>query len=38
MYKTERFELVDSGHYWLSETPEVAGSKSWDSSLPRMVS
>lgn len=38
MYKTERFELVDSGHYWLSETPEIAGSKSWDSSLPRMVS
>ncbi|MEM7599799.1 MAG: endonuclease/exonuclease/phosphatase family protein [Verrucomicrobiota bacterium] len=38
MYKTERFELVESGHYWLSETPDVAGSKSWDSSLPRMVS
>lgn len=38
MYKTDRFELVDSGHYWLSETPEIAGSKSWDSSLPRMVS
>lgn len=38
MYKKERFELIDSGHYWLSETPEDAGSKSWDSSLPRMVS
>lgn len=38
MYKTERFELISSGHYWLSETPEVPGSKSWDSSLPRMVS
>ncbi|MEM6916008.1 MAG: endonuclease/exonuclease/phosphatase family protein [Verrucomicrobiota bacterium] len=38
MYKTARFELVDSGHYWLSETPEIPGSKSWDSSLPRMVS
>ena len=38
MYKSERFELIDSGHYWLSETPEVPGSKSWDSSLPRMVS
>ena len=38
MYKTARFEVVDSGHYWLSETPEVPGSKSWDSSLPRMVS
>ncbi|MBD3674223.1 MAG: endonuclease/exonuclease/phosphatase family protein [Planctomycetaceae bacterium] len=38
MYKKERFEVIDSGHYWLSETPEVPGSKSWDSSLPRMVS
>lgn len=38
LYKTSRFEVVDSGHYWLSETPEVPGSKSWDSSLPRMVS
>jgi endonuclease/exonuclease/phosphatase family metal-dependent hydrolase len=38
MYKTERFELVSSGHFWLSETPEIPGSKSWDSSLPRMLS
>ncbi|MEZ6143086.1 MAG: endonuclease/exonuclease/phosphatase family protein [Zavarzinella sp.] len=36
-FRTARFELLDSGHFWLSETPEVAGSKSWDSSLPRMV-
>ncbi len=38
MYRKDRFELIDSGFYWLSETPEVPGSKSWDSSLPRMVS
>ena len=38
MYRKSRFELVDSGFYWLSETPDVAGSKSWDSSLPRMAS
>ena len=36
-YKRARFEKLDGGHFWLSETPEVAGSKSWDSSLPRMV-
>ena len=36
-YKTQRFEHVESGHFWLSETPEKPGSKSWDSSLPRMV-
>ena len=38
MYKRDRFEVVDSGHFWLSEKPEVVGSKSWDSSLPRMAS
>lgn len=37
-YKTARFEKTSAGHFWLSETPEVAGSQSWDSSLPRMVS
>jgi endonuclease/exonuclease/phosphatase family metal-dependent hydrolase len=36
-YKKDRFEKLDGGHFWLSETPDVAGSKSWDSSLPRMV-
>jgi endonuclease/exonuclease/phosphatase family metal-dependent hydrolase len=38
MYRTDRFEQLDSGHFWLSETPDVPGSKSWDSSLPRMLS
>ncbi len=37
MFKKSRFELVDSGTFWLSETPETAGSKSWDSSLPRIA-
>jgi endonuclease/exonuclease/phosphatase family metal-dependent hydrolase len=37
MYKKDRFELIDQGHYWLSETPEVPGSKSWDSALPRLA-
>lgn len=36
-YKKDRFEELASGHFWLSETPDKAGSKSWDSSLPRMV-
>ena len=36
-YREERFEPIEQGHFWLSETPEVIGSKSWDSSLPRMV-
>ncbi len=36
-YRKARFEKLAGGHFWLSETPDVAGSKSWDSSLPRMV-
>lgn len=37
-YRQDRFALLESGHFWLSETPEVVGSKSWDSALPRMAS
>ncbi len=37
LYKKSRFESLDSGTFWLSETPDVPGSKSWDSSLPRIV-
>jgi endonuclease/exonuclease/phosphatase family metal-dependent hydrolase len=36
-YRKERFEKLESGHFWLSERPDEIGSKSWDSSLPRMV-
>lgn len=36
-YRKERFTKLAEGHFWLSETPETAGSKSWDSSLPRMA-
>lgn len=36
-WRPERFEKTDGGHFWLSKTPEMAGSKSWDTSLPRMV-
>lgn len=38
MYRKDRFELVQSGHFWLSESPDVPGSVSWDSSLTRMCS
>ncbi len=37
LYKIDRFEALDSGTFWLSETPTVPGSQSWDSSLPRIV-
>lgn len=37
-YRRDRFEKLDGGHFWYSETPSVPGSKAWDSSLPRMAS
>jgi endonuclease/exonuclease/phosphatase family metal-dependent hydrolase len=37
LYRKRRFTLLSSGHYWLSEKPAKPGSKSWDSSQPRMV-
>ena len=39
LYRSERWELDESDHgtFWLSETPEAPGSKSWDSSLPRIA-
>lgn len=36
-WRKDRFEKLDGGHFWLSETPAVAGSKGWDTSLPRMA-
>lgn len=37
-YKRDHFELLDSGYFWLSETPEVAGSKGWDGACERVAS
>ena len=36
-YKPSKLKLVESGNFWLSETPEVKGSVAWNMSLPRMV-
>ena len=36
-FKKSRFTQLAGGHFWLSESPEVPESKSWDSSLPRMA-
>ncbi len=36
-YKKDRLRLLDSGNFWLSETPETPGSMSWGVNLPRMV-
>lgn len=36
-YSQERYDLVTAGGYWLSETPHIAGSLSWDSARARHV-
>lgn len=36
-YRRERFEPLEAGHFWLSETPHLPGSVSWDAALPRMA-
>ncbi len=37
-YKESRFNLIESGCFWLSETPEKAGSKGWDGACERIAS
>ena len=37
-YRRDRFEPGDTGTFWLSPTPDVAGSRGWDAALPRVAS
>lgn len=37
-YKRSRFEKLDTGNFWLSETPLVKGSLGWDGACVRMAS
>lgn len=37
LYRAERLELLDSGTFWLSPTPEVPGSKGWDTAIERVA-
>lgn len=36
-YKKTKFTKIKSGNFWLSETPEIAGSKGWDASYIRVA-
>ena len=36
-YRKDRFTAKESGWFWLSETPEVAGSKGWDGACERIA-
>jgi endonuclease/exonuclease/phosphatase family metal-dependent hydrolase len=37
LYSRARYELISAGGFWLSETPHIAGSKSWDCAQSRFV-
>lgn len=36
-YRKDRFTEKESGWFWLSETPEVVGSKGWDGACERIA-
>jgi endonuclease/exonuclease/phosphatase family metal-dependent hydrolase len=36
-YKKDRFEVLEQNTFWLSETPEVPGSKNWDAAITRVA-
>lgn len=36
-YRKDRLTVVESGDFWLSDTPDVAGSITWGHPHPRMV-
>ena len=36
-YRRDRLRVLESGDFWLSDTPDVAGSISWGHPLPRIV-
>ena len=36
-YKKDKFDLLDSGNFWLSENPSAAGVKGWDAACERIV-
>jgi endonuclease/exonuclease/phosphatase family metal-dependent hydrolase len=37
-FKKDKYEIAGSGNFWLSQTPEVPGSKSWDAAITRICS
>ena len=36
-YRTDEFELIDGGTKWLSDTPDVSGSKFAEANYPRIM-
>lgn len=38
LYKKDRFDILQQSTFWLSQTPEVPGSKNWDAAITRVAS
>ena len=36
-YRKDRFRVLATGNFWHSDTPHVAGSRSWGNLVPRMA-
>ncbi len=36
LYRKDRLEVTESGTFWLSDTPEVAGSTTWGNQITRL--
>ncbi len=37
LYRKDRFRVRAQGNFWLSETPQTPGSRSWGNLVPRMA-
>ncbi len=37
LFNKTRWEVIKSGHLWLSDTPEIPGSNTWGAAFSRMV-
>jgi endonuclease/exonuclease/phosphatase family metal-dependent hydrolase len=37
LYRSDRWAVTTSGTFWLSDTPQVAGSKGWGNEITRIV-
>jgi len=36
-FRRDRFQCLEGGHFWLSDTPDVPGSATFGNTIPRMV-
>lgn len=37
LYKKDKYQVLENNTFWLSEKPEVPGSKSWDAAITRVA-